>query len=288
MLHALPHLVSQLADGRLAATSVLKWGAPVPAFGNLSRARLATLGINPSNREFVDEGGDELDGDARRFHTLRSLGIRTWSEASSGHYQSIVRSCDRYFSSNPYDTWFRKLDYVIGSTASYYKSVSGTRACHLDLIPYATANKWTALSLSERRNLLALGGETLGQLLANSGIRVLILNGQAVVSHFATLVEGSLLARRRKAWALPRAHGTDVDGYSYEAIVDRVAGVHLGRELIVLGYNHNIQSSFGVTKNVMTLIRTWIERSLRRHFWDLDRVQCVKSYLTRYSKGDAC
>jgi hypothetical protein len=35
-------------------------------------------------------------------------------------------------------------------------------------------------------------------------------------------------------------------------------GIDLERELLVLGFNHNIQSSFGMTTEVTTAIRHWI------------------------------
>src|SRR5207302_775531 len=121
----------------LCAAQVIPWSSPVPVFGNLETAKVATLGINPSNREFVDVSGNELDGNSRRFHTLRSLDIPTWTKAKDRHLQLINDSCSDYFQRNPYDAWFRKLDSIItGTNTSYYHSLS--HACHLDLVPYAT------------------------------------------------------------------------------------------------------------------------------------------------------
>src|SRR5258708_4640933 len=97
------------------------WTCPVPFFGRLGDSTLATLGINPSNREFVDDAGHELDGDSRRFPTLRSLGLRTWADASSLDLTAIVSACGRYFSGNPYSRWFDPLDaLVLGAGASFY------------------------------------------------------------------------------------------------------------------------------------------------------------------------
>src|SRR5690348_5636215 len=74
-------LVSRLNDPIVSENEVIHWGCPVPSFGNLSTAKIATLGLNPSNREFVDKNGRELDGVHRRFHTLNSLGLSKWSDA---------------------------------------------------------------------------------------------------------------------------------------------------------------------------------------------------------------
>src|SRR6266404_1443749 len=91
-------LVKRLSEPTLSGANVIPWSCPVPSFGDLSGSRLATLGINPSNREFVDSSGNELDGPSRRLHTLKSLGLSRWSDANSGHVQSIVDSCRTYFS----------------------------------------------------------------------------------------------------------------------------------------------------------------------------------------------
>ena len=74
-----------------------------------SVAQVATVGINPSNLEFMDEAGNELQGAARRFHTLTSLGLQSWGEADSRHLETIAHSCSAYFDRNPYDRWFKRL-----------------------------------------------------------------------------------------------------------------------------------------------------------------------------------
>jgi hypothetical protein len=69
----------------LVDTNVIKWGAPVPSFGDLSSSFVATVGLNPSNREFVDDSGQELCDSERRFHTLHSLGLSSWSDVDARH-----------------------------------------------------------------------------------------------------------------------------------------------------------------------------------------------------------
>lgn len=257
MIDTLSALVKNLTTRRLSRTQVIRWSAPVPAFGALHLSTVATLGLNPSNREFVDEAGNELEGDERRFHTLRSLGLKRWADVLPHHLTLIGDSCDSYFEKNPYDGWFRKLDHVIGDAASYYSEHS-QRACHLDLIPYATACKWTSLPPSERGELLELAGDALGRLVANSAVKVLILNGNAVVSHFESICDTRLTKRAMSTWTLPRQGSDGVVGHSYTGAVNSIAGIALPRKILVLGYNHNIQSSFGVTRAVMDSIRSWI------------------------------
>jgi hypothetical protein len=256
-------LVSRLENPILADANVIRWGCPVPSFGDLSKSVIATLGLNPSNREFVDINGDELDGQSRRFHTLRSLDLEQWTDAKSKHIRLILEACYLYFSRNPYDQWFRRLDHIIlGADASFYGGKYG--ACHLDLIPYATACKWTELTTMQRSTLLDVAGDTLGLLLRESPVRVLVLNGNSVVAHFQDITGTRLEKTRMPSWALPRKAEADVAGYAYAGTVRDIAGVTLKHEILVLGFNHNIQSSFGVTRRVCDSIRQWIAKMTNR------------------------
>jgi len=253
-LMALVRSISGITESR---PEVIPWSCPVLCFGDPSTARVATLGLNPSNREFVDECGNELDGPLRRFHTLNSLGLDRWGEINATHLQLIIESCYTYFAQNPYDLWFRKLDYLISGTKASYYGLPST-ACHLDLIPYATSRKWTSLESSDRSALLSQSGATFALLLRDSPIQVLILNGNAVVQNFERITKAELNRMEMKDWSLPRRANEGVTGYAYRGSVRRILDVELERELLVLGFNHNIQSSFGVTSAVADAIQHWI------------------------------
>jgi hypothetical protein len=258
----LQRLVSQLEDPEMESCKVIGWGSPVPSFGDISRATVATLGLNPSNREFVDRHGNELDGSSRRFPTLGSLGLRRWSEARRSHHAVIAESCRAYFFRNPYDGWFRQLDHVIGGTAaSYYDNEC--QACHLDLIPFATACKWTDLSRYERERLVEIAGDTLAQLLLDSPVRIVVLNGRSVVEELQRLAAAPFESREMPGWTLKRNGKACIAGISYKGVLSRLAGVELERKILVLGYNHNLQSSFGVTNEVRDSIRRWITKEAR-------------------------
>src|ERR1043166_5129593 len=113
MDNTLTTLIERLRTTPLSKNRVIPWGCPIASFGNPTRSRVATLGLNPSNREFVDESGRELDGDRRRFHTLHSLGLSDWHKADPKDLELIVDCCHSYFARNPYDGWFKKLDHLI-------------------------------------------------------------------------------------------------------------------------------------------------------------------------------
>lgn len=256
-------LIDRLDNPAVAMADVIKWGAPVPSFGDLSTSRIATVGLNPSNREFMDEAGGELQGRFRRFHTLNSLGITDWSDVDARHLQLILESCRIYFSRNPYDRWFKRLDQVVsGTKASFYDR--NCSACHLDLIPYATVCKWTELKPQQRSSLLAVAADFLALLLRDSPVRVLILNGRSVVENFQEIAGISLAREQMPGWSLPRPPKPDVAGFAYKGLVDTLSGIKLPHQVLVLGYNHNLQSSFGVTTQVIQAIRGWIAKQVQK------------------------
>ena len=243
-------------------TAAIKWTPPIPAFGDPYRARVATLGLNPSDREFVDAQGRELDGTQRRFPTLRSFGLESWNEATAVHIEEIAEACRSYFDRNPYDAWFGRLDFLIEETStSFYTPMSP--ATHLDLVPYATELKWAALPKRDRTILFEGAKEALGTILRDAPVSLLILNGMSVVHSFQVLSTVELRRDEQPEWSLPRKTGRQVKGYSFTGVVDRIADVQLGGKVLVLGYNHNIQSSFGITNNVLHAIRKWIGNSWR-------------------------
>jgi hypothetical protein len=257
---ALATLINRLDSPAISGTDVIRWGAPVPSFGDLSRAGVATLGLNPSKREFVDDRGDELHGPLRRFHTLTSLGLSSWSDADARHLRLILDSCRTYFLGNPYDRWFKRLDQIVaGAKASYYGASSS--ACHLDLIPYATARKWTGLTPRQRSSLLEIAADTLALLLRDSPVRLLILNGKSVVDQFQRATGAPLDRDEMREWTLPRRRNPSVRGFGYKGFVHSLCGIRLSHRILVLGYNHNIQSGFGITTDVVMAIRGWVAQA---------------------------
>jgi hypothetical protein len=251
----LADLLGKLGQGNVLRANVIPWSSPVPAFGQLSGSRVGTLGLNPSNREFVDQSGRELSGHERRFETLTSLGLKRWTNANGRHIRKISTSCERYFANNPYDTWFKKLDLLISSTrTSYYL---GT-ASHLDLIPFATASKWGELSKSQRVALLDASADCVARSLSYSGVRLLVLNGASVVSLFQSLFGITFRSKQMPNWTLLANTKRPVEGFSYSGTMRSLAGVAFHEAIKVIGFNHNIQSSYGVTREVITAIRDWI------------------------------
>lgn len=253
--------IVRLSDERVnGIEELISWSSPVLAFGDPVRSRVATLGINPSNREFVDNFGCELTCQDRRLQTLASLGLDSWSDADVTHLNLIISSYLDYFGANPYNRWFQRLDGVVqGAHASFYDSE--VPACHLDLVPYATSTKWALMPRRTQKRLIEMSADTLGLLIRDSAIECLILNGMSVITWFAHISNTRLKELDQPGWTLRRQGSADVPGRSYEGMATSVGEIELNRPLNVLGFNHNLQSSFGVTNHAVAAIRVWIREA---------------------------
>lgn len=256
-------LLSPLCAEDVRETAIIPWSSPVPVFGNLTKARVATVSLNPSNLEFVDKTGKELDEAYRRLETLKSLGISEWSEARSTHIRRIVRTNLEYFGNNPYDGWFRGLERLMSPAGVSYRG-GAAYACHLDLIPFATVEKWTSLSPLQRARLLGFADNVVESLLLNSRIRILVLNGRTVIQHMERLTKVSFETEEVPEWTLPRNSGKGVSGIAYTGRIRELGGHRLQEEICVFGFNHNIQSSYGVTGDVKRSIRRWLSGHIEK------------------------
>ncbi len=258
----LKKMISLISEQPLHTLDVINWAAPIPYFGDPCKAKIATVGLNPSDREFLSSEGVELNDSSRRFHTLTSLGLGSWKELTLDQLVSIHNSCTEYFSRNPYDAWFKPMDLLLsGTDDSFYSSLF--HACHLDLIPYATGVKWAYLKAWQRDSLLTISASFLGQILKYSPIKILILNGKTVVENFERACNVSFHKEPMDAWCLPRKNGNHISGFSYEGSISQMAGINIGKEVYILGYNHNIQSSYGVTSLVRKSIQEWISQKTK-------------------------
>jgi hypothetical protein len=260
MYAALSQLVETM-ESMEAFREVLYWASPVPYFGRMSESIIATVGINPSNREFLDADGCELVGGNRRLETLASLSLANWSSASGNDIRTIADSCESYFEHNPYRRWFDVLDRMLAPAgAGYYQQTSYNRACHIDLVPFATRDKWSTLPLLVRRTLLMRGRRTVAGLIRDSAVQVVILNGSTVVREFEQFAGVALKQSVVDDLALPRFDGQGVSGIVYFGTISSIDGIDLDREVVAFGFNHNLQSSFGVTSQVLDRVGARLEK----------------------------
>ena len=174
-------LVDRLACHHLIRHNAIPWAAPVPYFGNPDTALVATVSRQLSHGEFLDRSANELRGPRRRFHTLRSLGLRSWPDLRAEHSDRMAALCRAYFARNPLRQWLNRLAPALAATGCSYRDGA---ACHLSLLPYALSpNRNRALPDQEMQRLLSeCGGPALAHVVRDAPIRLLILNGSAVVS----------------------------------------------------------------------------------------------------------
>lgn len=160
--------------------SVLPGSLPVVSFGDPDRAVVATLSLNPSWREFQSRDGVWLNGSRRRLASLISLGVSDPRELDDEQVATVVAESDSYFGGpNWYRGWFHWLESMLKASGagSYF---DGT-ACHLDLVQWATKPAQGELPADVWRRLVEEDREFLRWQLANTNVRVLLLNGASVV-----------------------------------------------------------------------------------------------------------
>jgi len=214
-----------------ATAHVVSHSTPVLSFGDPTRARVATLGLNPSRVEFLDKEGTLLSGAKRRLATMKSLKLRRLKDASDEQVAEIVHDCSTYFQRNPYSRWFDQLSPMLSAVgASFY---DGT-ACHLDLVQWSTDPTWSGLPASERKSLLASDVPFLKKQLLAEPIELLLLNGRGVIRQVAKRLQVEL------------QECAVLDGNSHQSTT-LFTGLAF-EKVRVIGWSTNLQSSHGVTK----------------------------------------
>ncbi|MCL1673004.1 hypothetical protein [Elizabethkingia ursingii] len=230
---------------------IIKDYVPVLYFGNIMNSKIATIGLNPSDKEYYDSNGQSYD----RFLNKESLQIKSWSDISDEEIFKIKMSFDYYFDHKPYKSWFNKLEGLLAKGEySYYFPYRNM--VHLDIVPVATINKWGGLSLSEKDILINGFGNYLEYLIKESHIEICILNGQGVVDNFQKVFGQLLYKRYFDKWNIKTKNKT-VKGKAYKAILKNG-----DKNILILGFNHNIQSSFGVSNDIIASIRVWLQQEI--------------------------
>lgn len=165
------------------------WGStPVVSFGDFTKAKVATLGINPSSKEFKDDSQSATTNGLfpvgkKRLADGESLGIlstdpldddtATYVTGADGA-KEIWENCRDYFKSpNAYWPWFKDLEKIVNFTGRSYKDDT---ACHLDLSPWATDPVFSGLTKDQQQKLLLGESDFLRWQIAKSNIELVIFN----------------------------------------------------------------------------------------------------------------
>jgi hypothetical protein len=187
--------------------------------------------------EFLAHNGTELTGPESRLESLDSVGEPDLRAASANTVDRIVAACNNYFLRRPYRRWFDPLEVILKRLqVSYYDR----SACHLDLVQWATDPVWRKLSQPIRKQLLQNDIPFLRRQLLEVNLKLLLLNGSGVANAYGTLFQVHLNESK-----IPNTRITVYDGRD-------------ARGLRVIGWNINLQSSWGVTNVEKEIIATRI------------------------------
>lgn len=173
------HLLARAVRRPDLDLGIISGSTPVVSFGDPVESWVATLGINPSWSEFLDESGSLLDGRDRRLATLGSLGVERYEDLTPDHAVAIVDDCASYFERRPYK-WFQPLDQIL--TQALGASYADRTACHLDLVQWATRLVWGILLAEDQDQLLRQDVGFLRKQLTTLGHQVILVNGKSVMS----------------------------------------------------------------------------------------------------------
>ena len=165
----------------LSGVGISKGTTPVVSFGDYSTAKIATIGINPSIREFKTSKGKLLDQAKKRLTDHETLGIPLESKFySESEAELIWQGCKNYFHTrNTYWSWFNQLEELLQHVGASYKH----DATHLDITPWTTEPVWSKLDSGDASKLLGLNIGNLNAQIEDSGIQTILFNGRQVYTH---------------------------------------------------------------------------------------------------------
>ncbi len=217
-------LIDRIRRPRPEWAPVVDGSLPVTSFGDLKKARVATVAINPSVREFRGQSADRplLPVRLKRFIDRESLGLGEFEIPSPEQAARVAESCTRYFDGNPLWQWFRPMQtYVLDPLGLSYQERS---AVHLDLVQWATDPVWSKMKdASAQARLVEDDLPFLRALISQGDFELILLNGLTVVETFRrfglfevqreekrvlggstqnTLYSGTVGGRRALGWTL--------------------------------------------------------------------------------------
>ncbi len=166
---------------------------PILFFGNLFKAKVASIGLNPSGKEYLGPNGELLYGKSRRFETLSALRATSRQALSEDQCNLAIRRMLAYFNEGrSYDAWFNHLGRVARGMGLSY--IEGDMV-HLDLVQEATQPTWSSLrevSRSEARNLLERDVPFLRRLMQEFSFEAVLCNGRTVLENVTALTNGAI------------------------------------------------------------------------------------------------
>lgn len=225
---------------------------PVISFGDFTTARVATLGINPSSREFLS-GGKLIPSDNKRLVDFEVLGSGASFPLTSDQASQVWDGCAQYFTTNrAYWSWFKPLSDLLRATGGL--SYEDGSACHLDLSPWATDPVWRNLTKDQKQLLIQDGLELLNWQTRNNHLDAIIFNGRQVYEVIKEFTDIEI---------------KEIEPFKYEA-----GGKQLTSELVVgvgplgqkvLGWTLNLQevrATLGEKGEIRANLCIWLRKKM--------------------------
>jgi hypothetical protein len=178
---------------------VVYGSTPVVSFGDFTKAKVATIGINPSSLEFMDRSASAtsnglLPEGKKRLADAETLGLISddpfdddtveYVLGSNGATKIWEKCRDYFINPNPYWSWFSDLESVLTGLSVSYKD---STACHLDISPWATDPVFRDLTSEQRERLLLGESDFLEWQIAKSNIDIAVFNGAQVYESLNSL-----------------------------------------------------------------------------------------------------
>jgi hypothetical protein len=218
---------------------------PVVAFGNPMTATVATIGINPSSREFLDAKGQLLSEENRRLADFQSLGIKSHKDINESVAKRVLEESNSYFRRHEsVYKWFEPLQtYVLDPAKASFRE---STAAHLDLVQWSTAPVWGAIKDAKARDLLIQDDiRFLGEMLKAASYKVVFMNGSTVVK---TLEKFGLVEIEQDGWT-PLGKGTKKSALWKGRVI--------GSDAVCLGWSLNLQH-YQTTSDNKQRLSNWI------------------------------
>lgn len=183
----LPELKSQIFDyikqpiPQNENMKIVERSVPVPFFGNIETAHVATISINPSNLEFEDKYGILLKQTEKRFIDREELGVQDTDSLDDEQAYLVYGSLIKYFNKdhNPYMYWFGPLEEHVGKL--FNCSYRDGSMVHLDIYPWATKQKWDDKNHKSQDKVKALNDyKLLKKILSEKKFDYIYINGKTV------------------------------------------------------------------------------------------------------------
>ncbi len=208
--------------------STVKGSLPVLFFGDLARARVATIGLNPSRQEYLSPSGKELEGPVRRFETLGSLRAGERASLTTAQCGKAIQTMRAYFGpTKPVYSWFRPLARVVEGLGASFADGS---AAHLDLVQEATDPTWSSLPKQDREDLVVRDLAFLRWQIEAFDLSILVCTSATVLGRVlppvgAVTVSDGQVARVRWKVARGRANGRPVVVVGWNVPLARPTGL---------------------------------------------------------------